>query len=148
VKRNVIVVRLAVDRRAARIILAAVAVGTLALNLSSETLTMTTTYPAPVGVYKNVVTSTLRFKSLASDPDGGAPGAIYFNGSRGALRLYTTGWNDLTGAPQGMFCGYASNPGQGGATSVPCEGADISRGVCPAGFGPVPLGVGLSCLKN
>jgi hypothetical protein len=46
-----------VDRRAAGVILAAVAVGALALRLSSETLTMTTSYPAPVGVYNQLVTT-------------------------------------------------------------------------------------------
>jgi hypothetical protein len=57
VKRKTIVVRLVVDRRAAKVILAAVAVGTLAMRLSSETLTLTTTYPAPVGVYNQIVTT-------------------------------------------------------------------------------------------
>ena len=57
VKRKTIVVRLVVDRRAAKVILAAVAVGTLAMRLSSETLTLTTTYPAPVGVYNQVITT-------------------------------------------------------------------------------------------
>lgn len=56
-KRKTIVIRLSVDRRAAGVILAAVAVGTLAMRLSSETLTVTTTYPAPVGVYNQVVTT-------------------------------------------------------------------------------------------
>lgn len=56
-KRKTIVVRLVVDRRAAKVILAAVAVGTLAMRLSSETLTLTTTYPAPVGVYNQIVTT-------------------------------------------------------------------------------------------
>lgn len=56
-KRNAIVVRFVVDRRAAEIILAAAAVVTLAMSLSSETLTLTTTYPAPVGVYNQLVTT-------------------------------------------------------------------------------------------
>ena len=56
-KRKTIVVRLVVDRRAAKVILATVAVGTLAMRLSSETLTLTTTYPAPVGVYNQIVTT-------------------------------------------------------------------------------------------
>ena len=56
-KRKTIVVRLVVDRRAAAVILAAVAVGTLAMRLSSETLTMTTTYPSPVGIYNQIVTT-------------------------------------------------------------------------------------------
>ncbi len=56
-KRKPIVVRIVVDRRAAAVILAAVAVGGLALRLSSETLTMSTTYPAPVGVYNQIITT-------------------------------------------------------------------------------------------
>jgi hypothetical protein len=57
VKRKTIVVRLVVDRRAAKVILAAFAVGTLTMRLSSETLTLATTYPAPVGVYNQLVTT-------------------------------------------------------------------------------------------
>lgn len=56
-KRKPIVVRIVVGRRAAAVVLAAVAVGTLALRLSSETLTMSTTYPAPVGVYNQIITT-------------------------------------------------------------------------------------------
>lgn len=57
VKRNQIVVQFSVDRRAATLILAAVAVGAFAIRLSSETLTLATTYPAPVGVYNQIVTT-------------------------------------------------------------------------------------------
>ena len=56
-KRKTIVVRLVVDRRAAKVILAAIAVATLTMRLSSETLTLATTYPAPVGVYNQLVTT-------------------------------------------------------------------------------------------
>lgn len=57
VKREKIVVQFSVDRRAATLILAAVAVGAFAIRLSSETLTLATTYPAPVGVYNQIVTT-------------------------------------------------------------------------------------------
>jgi len=57
VKRKKMVVRIVVDRRAAAAILAAVAVGALAMRLSSETLSLQTTYPAPVGVYNQIVTT-------------------------------------------------------------------------------------------
>lgn len=57
VKRNQIVVQCSVDRRAGTLILAAVAVGAFAIRLSSETLTLATTYPAPVGVYNQIVTT-------------------------------------------------------------------------------------------
>lgn len=55
--RGKIVVRITVDRKAAGVILAAVAVGALAMRLSSETLTLQTTYPSPVGVYNQLVTT-------------------------------------------------------------------------------------------
>jgi hypothetical protein len=57
VKRKPLVVRVVVDRRAAELVMAAVAVAALAMRLSSETLTLTTTYPAPVGVYNQIVTT-------------------------------------------------------------------------------------------
>lgn len=57
VKRDKMVVRIVIDRRAAGVILAAVAFGALAMRLSSETLTLQTTYPSPVGVYNQIVTT-------------------------------------------------------------------------------------------
>ena len=65
-ERKKIVVRVVIDRRAAGVILAAVAVGALAMRLSSETLTLETTYPAPVGVYNQIVT-TGNSGSVAAD---------------------------------------------------------------------------------
>lgn len=56
-KREKIVVQFSVDRRAATLILAAVAVGAFTIRLSSETLTLATTYPAPAGVYNQIVTT-------------------------------------------------------------------------------------------
>lgn len=55
--REKIVVQFTVDRRAAALILAVVAVGAFAIRLSSETLTLATTYPVPVGVYNQIVTT-------------------------------------------------------------------------------------------
>lgn len=52
-----IVVQFTIDRRAAALILAVAAVGAFAVRLSSETLTLATTYPAPVGVYNQIVTT-------------------------------------------------------------------------------------------
>lgn len=57
VKDNQIVVSFSIDRRAGALILAAVAVGAFAIRLSSETLVLSTTYPAPVGVYNQIVTT-------------------------------------------------------------------------------------------
>jgi hypothetical protein len=192
-KPKTIVVRLAVDRRAAGVILAAVAVGALALRLSSETLTMTTTYPAPVGVYNQIVTTgnsgtipadttlarnagnvvlappsnalgrvgvgtgsptakldvngTLRVGSFNDDP-AGSDGTIYYNPRLKTMRAYAGGWGDLNGAPQGAFCGYVSTPGLGDEVNYPCQGVDVSRNACPAGYGLVSLGVGTTCLKK
>lgn len=56
-KRNLIVVKFVVDRRAAKLILAVAALGAFALVVSSETLTLSTSYPAPVGVYNQIVTT-------------------------------------------------------------------------------------------
>lgn len=56
-KRDKIVIRIVVDRRVGAALLAVAAVGALALRLSSETLTLETTYPAPVGVYNQIVTT-------------------------------------------------------------------------------------------
>jgi hypothetical protein len=194
VKRKTIEVRLVVERRAAAVILAAVAVGTLALRLSSETLTMTTTYPAPVGVYNQIVTTgnsgatpadttlarsagnvllappsnaagrvgigvaspsakldvggTLRIGAQAADPADGAEGVVYYNSANKTLRVFTDGWGDLNGAPQGVFCGYVSTPGLGDAVNYKCQGVDLSKGSCPAGFDMVSLGVGTVCLKK
>jgi len=194
VKRKPIVVRIAVDRRAAAVILAAVAVGGLSLRLSSETLTMSTTYPAPVGVYNQIITTgnsgavpadttlarnagnvllapptnaggrvgvgtgaplakldvggTLRVGAFADDPGGGADGTIYYNSGKKTLRVFAGGWGDLSGAPQGVFCGYVSTPGLGDTANYKCQGADISGGVCPPGFDLVSLGVGTTCLKK
>lgn len=52
-----LVIRVEIDRRAAVLLLAAAAIGAFAIRLSSETLTLTTTYPAPVGVYNQVITT-------------------------------------------------------------------------------------------
>ena len=193
-KRKTIVVRLVIDRRAAKIVLAAVAVGTLAMRLSSETLTMTTTYPAPVGVYNQLVTTgnsgtvpadttlarnagnvilapatningrvgvgtsapqakldvggTVRVGALPGDPGGGVDGVIYYNSATKTVRLYSGSWGDLGGSPQGGFCGFVSTPGSGGTSNFLCQGSDLSKGACPAGFTLVPLGVGLTCIKN
>lgn len=193
-KRKTIVVRIAVDRRAAGVILAAVAVGALALRLSSETLTMTTTYPAPVGVYNQIVTTgnsgtvaadttlarnagnvvlvpatnpsgrvgvgvnaplakldvggTVRVGSFAADPADGGEGTIYYNTANKTLRVFADGWGDLSGAPQGVFCGYVSTPGLGDPVNYKCQGKDIGSGACPAGFDPVSLGIGTTCLKK
>jgi len=57
VKDHQIIIQFSVGRRAATLILAAVAVGAFAVRLSSETLTIATTYPAPVGVYNQIVTT-------------------------------------------------------------------------------------------
>lgn len=54
-KRPELVIR--VDRRAAIVIAAALAIGTLALKLSSESLTVTASYPSPVGIYNQIVTT-------------------------------------------------------------------------------------------
>ncbi|MDE2142060.1 MAG: hypothetical protein KGJ84_06585 [Elusimicrobia bacterium] len=193
-KRKTIVVRIAVDRRAAGVILAAVAVGALAMRLSSETLTMTTTYPAPVGVYNQIVTTgnsgsvpadttlarnagnvllapvtnpsgrvgvgvavpaakldvggTVRVGAFAADPADGGAGTIYYNSANKTLRVFTTAWGDLSGAPQGVFCGYVSTPGLGDPVNYKCQGTDIGSGACPAGFDPVSLGIGTTCLKK
>ena len=193
-KRKTIVVRFVIDRRAAGVILAAVAVGTLAMRLSSETLTVTTTYPAPVGVYNQIVTTgnsgtvpanttlalnagnvllappsnatgrvgvgtgvplakldvggTLRVGSFVNDPSDGGAGTIYYNSAQQTLRVFTKGWGDLNGAPQGAFCGYVSTPGLGDAVNFQCQGTDISAGPCPTGYGMVSLGVGTTCLKK
>lgn len=193
-KRKTIVVRLVIDRRAAGVILAAVAVGTLAMRLSSETLTMSTTYPAPVGIYNQIVTTgnagtvpadttlarnagnvlltptsnpagrvgvgtatpqakldvagTFRVGSFPADPPGTAEGTVYYNDALKTLRVYTRGWGDLNGAPQGVFCGYVSTPGLGDSVNYRCQGADISAGPCPSGYGLVSLGVGTTCLKK
>jgi hypothetical protein len=53
--RHQIVIR--IDRRAAVIVLAAALLAASALRLSSETLTLSTSYPAPVGVYNQIVTT-------------------------------------------------------------------------------------------
>lgn len=50
-----IVVR--IDRRAVKACLALFLLAVPALRLSSETLTLTTTYPAPVGVYNQIITT-------------------------------------------------------------------------------------------
>ncbi len=192
-KRKDIVVRIAIDRRAAGVILAAVAVGTLAMRLSSETLTVTTTYPAPVGVYNQIVTTgnsgsvpadttlarnagnvilapasnpggrvgvgvgaplakldvggTLRIGAFTGDPEGGE-GTVYYNSASKSLRVFTTAWGDLNGAPQGVFCGYVSTPGLGDPVNYKCQGKDIGAGGCPTGFDMVSLGVGTVCLKK
>jgi hypothetical protein len=194
VKRNPIVVKLVVDRRAAKVILAAAAVTTLAMRLSSETLTMSTTYPAPVGIYNQIVTTgnagfvpadttlarnagnvflvpasnpngkvgvgvaaplakldvggSVRFGSLPADPAGAGEGTVYYNPAQKTLRVFAKGWGDLSGSPQGGFCGYVSTPGLGDAVNYACDGADISGGACPAGYGLVSLGVGTTCLKK
>lgn len=192
-KRKTIVVRFVVDRKAAAVILAAVAVGTLAMSLSSETLTLTTTYPAPVGVYNQIVTTgdsgtapadttlarnagnvilapatnasgrvgvgtsspqakldvggTVRIGSLPADPGNGTAGVIYYNTATGTVRLFSGSWGDLGGSPQGGFCGFASNPGFGTSDFL-CQGSDLSKGACPAGFTLVPLGAGTTCIKD
>lgn len=46
-----------IDRRAVTISLALFLLAVPALRLSSETLTLTTTYPAPVGVYNQLITT-------------------------------------------------------------------------------------------
>lgn len=56
-KRGKLVVRFVIDKRAGALILAAAVVGAAALRLSSETLTLSTTYPAPVGVYNQIITT-------------------------------------------------------------------------------------------
>lgn len=193
-KRKTLVVRLSVDRRAASLILAAVAVGALSLRLSSETLTMSTTYPAPVGVYNQIVTTgnagsvaadtilargagnvmlappsnatgrvgvgvaspqakldvggTVRIGALAADPADGSEGTVYYNNANKTLRVFTTAWGDLNGAPQGVFCGYVSTPGLGDSVNYKCQGVNIAAGTCPSGFDPVSLGVGTTCLKR
>lgn len=52
-----ITITLKVDRRAAMVCLALFMVAVPALRLSSETLSLTTVYPSPVGVYNQVITT-------------------------------------------------------------------------------------------
>ncbi len=191
-KRDKMVVRIVVDRRAAGVILAAVAFGALAMRLSSETLTLQTTYPSPVGVYNQVVTTgdsgavpadtvlarnagnvvmipptnatgrvgvgvaaplakldvggTVRFGGLVTDPPAGTPGIVYFNTAKNNLRVFTTQWDDLTGLPQGGWCGFSSTPGLGSAKLL-CMGLDALH-KCPSGFSAMDLGVGKTCVKQ
>lgn len=145
--RKNIVVRVSVDKRAARVILAAAALCALSLRLSSETLTLSTTYPAPVGAYSQVVTRTLRLSGQTTDPAAPAAGTVYYNSASRTFRGYADAWQDF-GQAQGAWCGYRSTPGLGPVVDVACRGTSLAAGVCPAGFTFVSLGVGTTCLKN
>lgn len=56
-KRRPSSITIVVDRRAALLVAAVAVVGGAALLATSETLTLSTTYPAPVGVYNQIVTT-------------------------------------------------------------------------------------------
>jgi hypothetical protein len=64
---------------------------------TSETLTITTYYPAPYGVYRN-----LRLHPSNEPTTGVDRGVIFYNNSSDSLEVYTnSGWVNLTGGGGG-----------------------------------------------
>jgi hypothetical protein len=90
---------------------------------TTETLTITTYYPAPYGVYRN-----LKLNPTDETPSGSAlsPGVMYFNRSTDSLQIYTnnSGWCNITGGNNGEFDRLKLNP----IDDAP-NGANLSRGV-------------------
>jgi len=122
-------------------------------SITIESITITTYYPSPYGVYdqmranKMVIgdpdsTSTpspdtngvVRFKGISSDPTGfndTKPGALYYNTSDDEFKYHDgTGWQALGGG--GICFTYYCNIAGGGGEQ--CTDSGGSQGYCPSGF--------------
>lgn len=83
-----LVLRLNVDRRAASALAAVALLGGAASYLSSENLTLSTSYPAPVGVYGRVLTTGAGGQNTVLARDGGS---VAIGGLTPAHKLHVQG---------------------------------------------------------
>jgi hypothetical protein len=123
----------------------------------SESMTMTTYYPAPSGSYQRLsVTRSVRFSPVNKDALP-APlpndGELVYNSSDGQFYYYKqSAWENI-GGPGGLY-GYCGLTIQGSGlvctTATAPATCDNSTGACgcQAGFNSVNFGVAVACLKQ
>lgn len=86
-------------------------------SLNSDSLSLTTYYPSPIGIYERLeVNGPLVLPSYSADPAGSEEGAVYFNASSKTVLYYNgAGWVPLTGSSAWTAVAMGSIPSSSGA---------------------------------
>jgi hypothetical protein len=100
----------------------------LILAYADDQVTITTYYPSPYGVYRN-----LQLAPTGQPTSGVTPGVMYYNNSQNVIKFRNdTGWQNLTGQLDCTVNSQATTPGPGSDCTATFT--------CPAGYKGISAG--------